>query len=1211
MSKKTLMPILIAIAICLCTSGIAFGQEITGSIVGTVRDANGAAVPGATVTITDPSKDNLVVRTMTTNDDGEFTIPNLSISTYNVTVEAPNFKKSVNTGIKVDVGQRRFVEVVLDAGSIDEVVTVEADPLAVDLSSPTSGTVISGDQVRELSINNRNFTQLVALAPGVSNDLSDQVYVGTTNPDGQANIVSISVNGARSSQNTFTVDGADITDRGSNLTIQAYPSVDSIKEFRVLRSLYPAESGRSGGGQVNVVTQSGTAKFRGSAFWFHRNDAFNANSFLNNAQTNPQFGRDENGKAKRAPLRYNNFGWTFGGPFYFLKFGERDQDDGYFGRWSRTFFFFSQEFRRDNRFSLPNSVTVPDANLKRGIFPVDVCINRNNVPTENCNVGNPGRLTAGTPIPASMISPAAAAYISNIYNNLPNPNAPTTANPYLSSFSLQNNFEFQQEILKIDHSFNDKISGYYRYQRDAIPTVEGNALFSSGSGLPDVSTTSTDSPGRAHTLQMTFSVTPNIIVEARYNYSYGAILSENIGLLSLSRSSIPITLPYENQRDRVPTLIGNGFTGFTSFGPYNNFSDKHNYTGSITFLFGNHVVKAGAVHSMYRKNENALAGNNEGIFNVFGNTVASGVANTTLNQNLARWANFLVGNVGASGFTQARFDYTADLRQRAIEAYVQDEWKVRRNLTASVGVRYSFFGSPWDRNGRLSNFMPELFDRTQMPTVNGIGQRVAGTGNNCNGMIVNAQNFQTGPTSFNCRPTSSPFGKFIIDAKKNDFAPRVGLAWDPFGDGRTSIRTGYGIFHEQVLNGTQLQNIGANPPYQETTTGSNTRLDNPVGGVVGAPAVQSLRAIQTDFNTPYMQHWTLDVQHQLTSKTVFSVGYYGSKGTHLIGLTELNSIAPGVALASNCINAFNQTVRCQTPGYVFRNAGSNTVNVPNNPNTNQTNPAQQNTDILILDQIRPYRGFRSIAMVQPRYNSNYHSMQVSATHRFTGASQVQLAYTWAKNLTDSQNDRTASPQNTYDTASEKSRAALDRRHVMTINYVYELPFFRDQKDLMGKILGGWQASGIISLQTGLGFTPVTSNYDPAGSGIINANPVARPNLLCNPNSNAPNTADSWVRIDCFQLNPGNLDNTNAPNVFGSAQRNIIEGPGTRRVDFTMSKNLRFSERFRLQLRGEVFNIFNTTNYRGFVSLNVTSTSFGRIGATRDPRTMQFGAKFNF
>lgn len=1212
MSRKSWSSVFCALAVALCLSTMAFGQEVTGSIVGVVKDSSGGVVPGAAVTITDPSKGNLVVRNLTTNDSGEFSAPNLAISTYSISVEAPNFKKSVKTDIKVDVGQRRFVDLTLEAGRIDEVVTVEADPVAVDLTSATSGTVISGDQVRELSINNRNFTQLVALAPGVSSDLSDQVYVGTTNPDGQANIVQLAVNGTRSSQNTFTVDGSDITDRGSNLTIQAYPSVDSIGEFRVLRSLYPAESGRSGGGQVNVVTRSGTSKFSGSVFEFIRNDAFNANNYLTNASTNPQFGRNEDGKAKRAPVRYNNFGWTIGGPVYFINAGRNDTDYGLFRRYDKTFFFFSQEFRRDNRFALPNSVTVPDANLKRGIFPIDVCINRNDQPAENCTVGNPGRLAAGTQIPANMLSPAAAAYIRDIYNNIPNPNAGTTANPYLASFSLPNSFKFQQEIVKIDHAFTDNFSGYYRYQRDSIPTVEGNALFSSGSGIPDVSTTSTDSPGRTHVLQMTWSVSPRFIIEGRYNYSYGAILSNNIGLLSLDRSSIPVSLPYSNERDRVPTLIGNGFTGFTSFGPYDNFSDKHNYTGSVTWISGSHTMKFGSVYSLYRKNENALAGFNEGRFSVFNSTVASGVTNNTLNQNLQRWANFLVGNVGASGFTQSRFDYTADLRQKAFEAYAQDEWKIRQNLTLYLGVRYSFFGSPWDKNGRLSNFLPELWNLSEAPQVGGNGSRVAGTGNNCNGLIVNAQNFTTGPASFNCQPDASPFGKFIIDAKKRDFAPRFGLVWDPFGKGTTAIRTGYGMYHEQVLNGTQLQNIGANPPYQETTTsGASARLDSPVGGVVGAPAVQSLRAIQSDFHTPYTQHWSFDVQHQLTRKTVLSAGYYGSKGTHIIGLTELNSIAPGVALNSTCVNAYGQSVACQTAGYVFRNAGSNTVNVPNNPNTNQNNPAQQTTDILILDQIRPFRGYRSIAIVQPRYNSNYHSLQVSGTHRFSGASQVNLAYTWAKNLTDSQNDRSAAPQNTYDTRSEYARAALDRRHVLSVNYVYELPIFRSQRGFVGKVLGGWQASGIVTYNTGLPFTAVTSNYDPAGSGIINANPTARPNQLCDPNVGSPESFSQWFNTACFQLNPATTELTNAPNVFGTASRGSIHGPSSKRVDFTMSKNLRFGERYRLQLRAEAFNVFNWTNFRSFVSTNVTSTSFGRVGSVRDPRTMQFGAKFSW
>ena len=292
MSKKSMLLVMAALAMCLSFSVVSFAQEVTGSIVGTVRDANGAGVPNATVTITDPSKNNIAVRTIVTNDDGQFSAPNLPTSTFSVTVEAANFKKSVNTNVKVDVGQKRSLDITLSAGRIEETVTVTADAVSVELATPTAGTVINGDQVRELSLNNRNWVQLVAIAPGVTNDLADQVYVGTTNPEGQANTINISVNGGRSSQNTFTIDGSDVTDRGSNITIQAYPSVDSIGEFRVLRSLYPAESGRSGGGQVNIVTRSGGKNFHGSAFEFIRNEAFNANNFLLNGLTTPPFGRD-------------------------------------------------------------------------------------------------------------------------------------------------------------------------------------------------------------------------------------------------------------------------------------------------------------------------------------------------------------------------------------------------------------------------------------------------------------------------------------------------------------------------------------------------------------------------------------------------------------------------------------------------------------------------------------------------------------------------------------------------------------------------------------------------------------------------------------------------------------------------------------------------------------------------------------------------------
>lgn len=1196
-----------ALAISLCLSGFVIGQEISGSIVGTIRDTAGAAVPGATITVTDPAKDNLVVRTVVATDDGTFSIPNVPVSNYTVTVEAPNFKKSINTDVKVDVGARRSLEVTLEAGRIDETVTVTADQVAVELSTPTAGTTISGDQVREISINNRNWIQLVTLAPGVSSNLSDQVYVGNFNPEGQANTVNISVNGARSSQNTFTVDGADITDRGSNLTIQTFPSVDSIGEFKVLRSLYPAESGRSGGGQVNVVTRSGTDQFHGSFFEFVRNEKFNANSFFNN-QTNP---RDANGKAIRNPFRYNNYGLTVGGPVYFLRFGERGQDESLFHKWPKTYFFFSEEQRKDRRSVNVGTAIVPTVAMRQGVFSFPICIS-GTIQTSGTRACSQ-ILPAGTPISSVLaVNPTAASYVAEIFSQLGAPNVGTyglrSPVPYAA--------DFQQEIVKVDTSFKDNWTAYYRYQRDKIPTTEVNSIFGSGSGVPYVSNADVNSPGRAHTFSTTYIINPKMILEGRYTYTYGAILLTNTGLIARANSPISVPLPYSNDDSRVPNLGISGLNTLTAFGDYSNFSDKHDYALNFTWILGNHTTKYGIGVSKYRKFENQLGGTPQGSFTGFNNsTLASPVQGTICinpttmaattcagNQNIEQsFANFLIGN--NVSFTQSKLDITGDFRQRNLEAYAQDEFRVTRRLTLYGGIRYSFFGSPWDRNGVLSNFDPVAYNAAQAPQVRGNGTRVTGTGNFCNGIVVNAQNYTTGPASYQCTPTLSPNGQYVVDATKLNFAPRVGLAWDPFGDAKTVVRTGYGIYHEQILSGFYQQALGVNPPYQETITVSGTRLDQPIPAGANPAVVASenppnlIRGVDRDFQTPYMQHWSLDVQRTLDSKTLVSVGYYGSKGTNLIGIADINNLPAGYALTRQCAvgTSTTPTGACQA------------INATTMLPVAFASAASE----LILDQIRPYKGWRGISMLQPRYNSNYHSLQVSATRRFTGASQVQLAYTWAKNLTDNQTDRSTAPQDAFNIPAEYGRAQLDRRHVTTINYIYELPWYSKQEGWTGKLLGGWQASGIITYQTGLPFTPTYSAFDPAGIGFLNANSPAGGRAYPfggNPNVGGAHTQQQWFNTSVFLSTP---QPTSFPALPGTASRGLIEGPPTFRVDFTLTKNIRFSESMRLQLRGEAFNLLNRTNFTTIGTVASTPSTFGTVTGTRDPRVLQFGIKFSY
>jgi hypothetical protein len=843
--------------------------------------------------------------------------------------------------------------------------------------------------------------------------------------------------------------------------------------------------------------------------------------------------------------------------------------------------------------------------MRLGIFPIDICVSANAPTAATATCTN--ILAAGQPLSSKIaINPVAQQYLTNIYNRLPQPTDPLTR---ALIFPALNTSNFRQEIIKIDHSVSDKWSMYYRFENDQIPTLDVNSLFSSGSGLPGVSTTETNSPGKTHTFQTTYVVSSNLVAVGRFTYGYGAILSKNVGSLALSNSPITPPLPYANTRDRVPTISGNGFSALQSFGPYDNFSYKANFAGDVAWTRGNHAFKFGGTYSLYRKNENALAGSNEGTYSGFLNTIPASVVqasvlapqiagqdtNATRRANFQLFANFLIGNNVT--FTQARFDYTADLRQKTIESYIQDEWRIRSNLTIYYGVRHSYFGSPYDKNGRLSNFDPTLFSTAAAPLVTGAGNRVVGTGNFCNGLIVNAQNYRTAAN--NCTPTASPYGKYVVDSPKANFGPRLGIAWDPFGKGRSSVRMGYGIYYDQVLNGTLLQNIGQNPPYQETFTQTVTRLDQPVPTGVTVTAATSLtalsvRAIQPQWKDPYMQHWSLDLQHQLgeDGKTVLSAGYFGSKGTHLIGTYELNEVAPGRALASLCpangTTSTTPTVACQAPGFAFT-ATANTT---------------------LLDSIRPFRGYRSIAIITPQFNSNYHSLQVSARRRFTGASQVGLAYTWARNMTDNQTDRSTAPQNSYNIAGDYGRATLDRRHVLSINYIYELPFFRKQQDFTGKVLGGWQFSGIVVYNSGLPFTATTSSFDPAGLGFVPALVAGgRPNVLCDPNANAPHTLQAYFNIACFQRNP-TVTTTGVPNVIGNAGRGVINGPPTQRVDFTVSKNIRFGESMKVQIRAEAFNVFNHTNFRG-LQTNVTSAAYGNVITVRDPRTIQLGAKFTF
>jgi hypothetical protein len=1152
--KSGLLSLLIIVA--FCSASVVHAQAITGDLVGTVRDANGAAVGGATVTITN-SDTKLVVRTVTTNAAGEYSVPLLPVGYYDIAVEAPNFKKHVDERVKIDVNEHQTTNVSLEVGNVTETVAVTAGQLEVNTQTPAATEVISGTQVRELSLNNRNWAQLITLSPGVSANIADQIYVGSTNPNGQSNALQIAVNGVRSSSNTYTVDGADTTDRGANLTVQTYPSVDAIQEFSVLRSLYPAESGRSAGGQVNVITKSGSADFHGDIYEFFRNDALNANTFLIN-RTAP-LGLDSNGKAKRAPFRYNDFGGTVGGPVELtphLKLKD-------------TFFFFSEELRRVIVYPTFSS-TVPTAALRQGVFSQPVCIGPTSSPCSTI-------LPAGTPLPTNLISPLAAAYVTDIYNKLP---LPSDANGTLF-FPTRGIFNFTQELVRIDHKFSNSVSAYYRFENDSIPTIDPNGTFGQGGGQPFIATAQTNSPGRTHVGRATWVQSPTAIWEFGGSYSFGDVPSQIIGLDNIANSPdiaahVP-NFPFPVTRGRIPTITGNGFTSIQAFGPYSDFSNNKSVFTTFSKIFGAHTTKYGVTFSSIRKHENSLGGTNEGTYGAVSSSPTRPSGTSTTNQ---LWANFLLGNFQT--FTQNQFDLTADLHSSSIEAFAQDEWRYRPNITLYYGVRFSRFGQPWDGNGRLTSFDPDFFNPAQAFQVLANGLRVAGTGNPLNGIIVNSQANVSGATV-------SPWGKAIAPTR-NNFAPRVGIAWDPFKKGTTSVRAGYGLYYDQLsFSFYETGGVATNPPFQAQAVINPTTLDNPLAGnPTVSLSVPTVAGVDPHYKTPYVQSWSLDVQHQFGPKTLVTVGYFGSRGVHLSGLIDANLLPPGFALTKTCQTNNSLTAPtfgpCQTPGQNFTSS----------------------TQELILNQIRPFRGFGAVRLLQTRFNSNYHSLQLTAQRRFTQNSQINLAYTWSKNLTDSQNEFSTSPQNTYNIHDEYARANLDRRHVLSVNYIYELPFYRGEGHFKEKVLGGWEVSGITYYFTGLGFTATTSSNDPAGLGLLGASPSgARPNVICDPNSGAPHTFAQWFNTSCFANVPAGL------NVVGNESRNIINGPPTTRFDATLHKYIRLSESKSVELRLEVFNLFNHTNFTTLALSIATPSTFGSVTGVRDPRQLQLGMKFIF
>ncbi len=1115
--------------IALSLTVVASAQELAATLTGTVSDTTGAVVSGASVRVhsEDTGAD---VRTVVTSTAGNFNITNIPAGRYTVTVSVAGFQNYVAKDVVLNVAEKHTLDVQLQTGKASETIEVTAENTPIQTTTAEESGTVTGEQVRDLALSNRNFEQLVLLQPGVANQLGDKPGFGLSSN------TQIAINGARTGANNWTVDGADINDSGSNGTLLNTPGIDAIQEFTLERSNYDASFGRSGGGQIVVATKSGTNEIHGSAFEFNRNNFYNANTFPARAAIAAGGLPSDN----KTPIeRYNDYGFTVGGPLFIPKLFHPAKD--------KTFFFWSEEWRKA---STPgtNIITVPTAAELGGVFsgPIPVA-------PAGCVT------TAGG---TSTISPACFSKNAQAYLN-----AFMAANPADSSGHLSTNYSqlnnFRQDIIRLDQNVGDRIRLFGRYMQDSVPQNFPFGLWGAAN-YPGVETTSLNAPGRNLVINATANLSPKIVNEVEFVDSYGAINSVLTNAIADSpafTSTLTGLTTYQDPYGRAPNIsFGSGAAGLTNTSaPYFERNKDKNIYDNLSIQQGNHTIRTGLTAMWMTKTENGDSG--AATFN-FSNSNGD-----------PEFANFLLGQ--SSGYSQQSHDTIPYLHYVNFEAYVQDDWKVTRRLSVNLGVRYSYFPSPSDSNNTLVNFDPLVFNPANAPVIDpATGQMVAG--NNAatyaNGLIFPKGAACSAAQVIAPLATCSPYGSRVNPSSNNNWGPRLGLAYDPFGDGKWSIRAGYGLFYDRTLNGIWEQNAFSDPPLVQTSTINNNGssslniFDNVANGTAGAAPLgpSSLTVTGTPtFRVPSYQDYNLSVQHEIMPNTVLEVGYIGTKGTHLLGDININQPTVADRLA-------NPTVDANT--------------------------------------LVPFTGYQAIVSRAPIFTSNYNSLQVSLNRRLSHGLTLGVAYTWSKLLTTNPQDRSLGVADAYNLKSDYGLSTLNTPQILVLSYVYELPFHKNDSTLAGYVLGGWQISGITNFQSGQSVTVTQGGNDPFANAANDnsglnlargATAQIRTDLIGDPHG--PKTAAEFFNTAAFATAVGH---------FGSERPGTVLGPGFQLWDISLFKNFRFAERVGMQLRLETFNAFNHGSPNS-IDTGIASGSFGQVNGWHDPRNVQLGIKIKF
>ena len=1128
--QKYLLCIVAALLLAFSPPSSVQAQDLTGEIDGTVLDTTGAAVGNATVVVKNTDQ-NLVARTLHTNAQGQFTASLLPLAHYSVAVAAPGFQEAVRN-VEVHTGAVSSTSFALQLGSVNTSVNVTTDvAIEPQLDTAAAGTLIPSTKITQLSLSSRNFVQLLVIQPGVSDGIPGGTQDrGAISAQGGVNSANYEVNGIPPQYNGFFLDGQDLQRRSAGGTqIGAYPSIDFIQEMNLLRSNFSAQFGGSGSAFVNIASRAGNTAFHGSAYEFFRSQVLNANTYFSNFAGVP-----------RQLFRYSDFGYAVSGPIWIPHFTSREN--------AKTFFVVGQEFLRSKSTTQTTLTNVPTAAQRAGMFTAPVCTTY--LASGSC--ANTGVTTI------TAVDPEAQAYLTDVIDKIPLPNSPTDPQGLIVAESGTNNET--QTFVRIDRQFNEKFSIMFRFFNDPFNLIVPYGL-RQGAQSPGVGTAAVADGDRAYYGSGTYVISTNNVLQAGGGYLRSYVTAQALGTLLASNSpDVRPTLPLLNTTGRIPNLAIGGST-YATISPYTNGEPQTQLFANDTQVLGRHAISSG-FNLEWQKAGNNVGTTNAGAYTFSATTLPTGSKATTFQQ---AFANFLDGSV--TSFAQVSPDPSVYLHANVYEAYVQDDYHARKDLTLNTGVRYSYIVSPSSGTLRghpylpFVNFVPSRYNAAQAPTIDTKGLICAMTP--CNGGVTPNVNYNP-YNGIIIANLTSPYGSKVYTQPNLTFAPRLGFSYDVGGTGRTALRGGFGLYFLQSTTADYGSLGNSNQPNITNLLINNTTFTAPAAAVTN-PTPQVVKAAPVQWRPPYTETFSLDLQHTFGNSIILDLGYYGNRVLHQPVNEDINQPLPGAFLTANI--------------------GVTTVTAANSP---------------YLNQIRPYKGYGPINSDIQNGISNYNGLQTSVTKRFSGGSLVTANYTYSRALTDS-----TSPENVYNPAAEYGPDTMNRTNVANINFVYSLPFFRSGHSVVAYALGGWEFSGIVGFGSGQFLTATTGSIDTAGQGLLasgTAEGAERPNYVSSPNVGALHAFTNWFNKAAFTAPTAGVP--------GNSSVGSIIGPGYQDWDLSVFKNANLGAERNLQLRLETFNVFNHTNYSA-ISTATTASNYGQVTSAGPNRVLQLGAKFTF